>query len=279
MDRLTIAVAPAAPEDKPTPEVWDGHTATIRGVAYTDDGNFVVSVSGAIEKKVGLQKEDNSIRVWDARRGKQVRKIDGFREALDAVSVSPGGRFAVFGHSGHYEDEKWIDSTDHNVRMWDIQDNREVYFRKDVGAGADAGADKAEARFKGLDSSVFSTAFSADRKRVVGVDNTGKMVLWDAQTGESLVSVQVVAVPRLRNDGGLSPIRYTLRGLSSICFTPDGRWLLAGGADYTVRLFDAATGARPITSRAIRTSSGAWRPCAPKAGVCWACPRGAASSN
>jgi WD40 repeat protein len=236
MDRLTIAVAPPKPEEGPTPEVWAGHTATIRGVAYTDDGRFVVSVSGAIEKN---GKEDNSIRIWDARRGKQVRKLDGFREALDAVSVSPGGRFAVFGHSGHYEGEKWIDATDHDVRMWDLQENQIFHFRKDTGAGSD----KAEARFKGLDSSVFSTAFAPDRKRVVGVANSGKLVLWDARGGQTVVDSKVVAIARPRSDGGaLFPINFTLSGLTSIQFTLDGRWLLAGGADYSVRLIDAQTG-------------------------------------
>jgi predicted RNA-binding Zn-ribbon protein involved in translation (DUF1610 family) len=93
MDRLTIAVPPLAPDEAPPPDVWDGHRASIRGVAFTDDGRFVVSVSGAIQKIGAVT--DNSIRVWDARRGKQLRKLDDFREALDAVSVSPGGRFAV----------------------------------------------------------------------------------------------------------------------------------------------------------------------------------------
>src|SRR6185437_12474689 len=50
MDRLTIAIAPPQEDDTPTPEVWTGHTASIRGVAYTHDGRFVVSVSGAIQK-------------------------------------------------------------------------------------------------------------------------------------------------------------------------------------------------------------------------------------
>jgi WD40 repeat protein/HEAT repeat protein len=217
--------------------VWTGHTASIRGVVYTDDGRFVVSVSGAIEKS-GLRKEDNSIRVWDARRGKQVHNLDGFREALDAVSVSPGGRFAVFGHGGHYEGGKWIDSVDHRVHLWDIQYNKEFYFRKDQG-----GADRPEARFAGLDSSVFSTAFSPDRKKVVGVANSGKLIVWESQSGQSLLSGQVEAVARQRDDAELlAPISLTLRGINCIRFTPDGRWLLAGGGDYTVRLFDAATG-------------------------------------
>ena len=238
MDRLTIAVPPAAPDDAPAPDVWDGHTASIRGVACTDDGRFVVSVSGAIQK-VG-KKQDNSIRVWDARRGKQVQKLDNFREELDAVSVSPGGRFAVFGHGGHYEGDEWIDSLDHRVHLWDIQDNREVYFRKGIGVVEDAASDKAEPRFEGLESSVFSTAFSPDRKRVVGVDNSGKLVVWDTQTGQTLVSEKIEAVARPRTEEGLSS--FTLKGLSCIRFTPDSRWLLSGGPDYTVRLFDVTTG-------------------------------------
>ena len=238
MDRLTIIVPPAAPDDAPIPKVWDGHTASIRGVAFTDDGRFVVSVSGAIQK-VG-KKKDNSIRVWDAHSGKQVHKLDGFREELDAVSVSPGGRFAVFGHGGHYEGDEWIDSLDHRIHLWDIQDNREIYFRKGIDAGEDAASDKAEARFEGLESSVFSTAFSPDRKQVVGVDNSGKLVVWDTQSGQTLVSEKVDAVARPRPEEGLT--FFTLKGLSCIRFTQDSRWLLSGGPDYTVRLFDVTTG-------------------------------------
>jgi WD40 repeat protein len=241
MDKLTIALPAATPDEAPTPDVWDGHTASIRGVAFTDDGRFVVSVSGAIQKN-GASK-DNSIRVWDARRGKQVHKLDNFREELDAVSVSPGGRFAVFGHGGHYEGDEWIDAVDHRVHLWDIQDNREIYFRKGVGEGADTDPDKVEARFMGLDSSVFSTAFSPDRKQVVGAANSGKLVVWESQSGQSLVSGKLEAVARPRSDSGqLVPIPFTLRGINCVCFTPDGSWLLTGGGDYTVRLIDVATG-------------------------------------
>jgi WD40 repeat protein/HEAT repeat protein len=233
MDRLTIAVLPLSPNDAPTPEIWDGHTASIRGLAFTDDGRFVVSVSGAIQK-IGA-KTDNSIRIWDARRGKQLRKLDDFREALDAVSVSPGGRFAVFGHGGHWKGEKWINALDHDVRLWDIQENKQFYFRK--GAGEQ---EQSEARFRGLESSVFSTAFSPDRKKTAGVDNKGNLVVWDSQSGQSLISTKVAGVVRLREDEGLPA--YTLDGVSSIRFTPDGRWLMTGGPDYTVRLLDAKTG-------------------------------------
>lgn len=239
MDRLTFAVAPLEEQEPPPPEVWTGHTASIRGVAYTDDGRFVVSVSGAIQK-VG-KKADNSIRVWDARRGKQIHKLDGFREALDAVSVSPGGRFAVFGHGGHYERDKWVDATDHHIRLWDIQDNREVYLHKRFDA-AEASSSGAEARFQGLQSSAECTAFSPDRKLLLGADNSGKVILWEIESGKPLYHNEIEATARLRVDAPFGQTaRVTIHGAHCV-FTPDGRRLLTGGADYTVRLLDAATG-------------------------------------
>ncbi|MGH7169182.1 MAG: HEAT repeat domain-containing protein [Gemmataceae bacterium] len=255
LDRLTIELPPVAVAEPPTPKVWEGHTATIRGVAYTDDGRFVVSVSGAINKVEG-GKKDNSIRLWDARRGKQIRKLDRFREELDAVSVSPGGRFAVFGFGGHFEGDKWIDAADHHVRLWDLQDNQEVYSGNDLVApnqetgtpdaekkrrkntGAGGVIDRLEPRFQGLKSSVFSTAFSPDRKRVVGVDNLGGIVLWDTASGKARIQGEIEAIARPREDGRM----FTVTGTTCIRFAPDGRWLLSGGHDYTVRLWDAKTG-------------------------------------
>jgi len=155
------------------------------------------------------------------------------------VSVSPGGRFAVFGHGGHYEKDKWIDSVDHHVHLWDLQDNREVYLRKkNLAPEGETDADKVEARFRGLDSSVFSTAFSPDRKRVAGVDNSGTLIVWETHSGQTLVTKWVFPVFRQIDDKEMGGIL----GFKCIRFTPDGRWLLAAGADYTVRLFDATTG-------------------------------------
>lgn len=237
MDKLTLAVTPPPADDVPPPDAWMGHRATVRGVAFTDDGRFVVSVSGAIETN-GQRQEDNSIRVWDARRGQQIHQLAGFTEAVDAVSVSPGGRFAVFGHSGRFQQGKWVDSADHRVRLWDIQYNKEFYFHD-----SSTNVDSAEARFLGLDSSVLSSAFSPDRKRVAGVSNSGKLVMWESQSGHSLFLRKLIAVPRQRQEAGMpAPVTFNLSGINCIRFTPDGSRLLTGGGDYTVRILDAVTG-------------------------------------
>ncbi len=47
-DKLTIPLPPLPKDAPPPPQVWDGHTNHIRGVAFTDDGKYIVSVSGDI---------------------------------------------------------------------------------------------------------------------------------------------------------------------------------------------------------------------------------------
>ena len=112
------------------PEVWDGHTDHIRGVAFSDDGKFVISISGDFARNADDpdKKADYSVRLWDPRTGKQIHKVEGFREALDGISLSPGGRFAIFGYGGHWEGSKWIDSKDHRVRLLDVETKTEIPF-------------------------------------------------------------------------------------------------------------------------------------------------------
>jgi WD40 repeat protein/HEAT repeat protein len=217
---------PPQKTDPPVPDVWEGHTNHVRGVAFTDDGKYVVSVSGDVYPVKPAREHDYSIRVWDVRWGKQVHKVEGFAEPLDGVSVTPGGRYAVFGHSGHWgKDNDWIDSRDHSVRLFDLQEKREVPFEGSAAAQSGQG----EGRFRGLYASVFCTAISPDNTRIIGGDNTGKVVIWDAKTGQELVSGEV-------------PSQGVVRGVSSIKFTPDGRQFLADSGDDRLRLFEAQKG-------------------------------------
>jgi WD40 repeat protein len=238
-DKLDVKIEPK-PSDLPTRATWEGHTEHVRGVAFSVDGKFVISVSGDVVKQDRL-KPDKSIRVWDARRGEQVHILKDFEEALDAVSVSPGGRFAVFGHCGHWRAGKWVDANDHNVHMWDVQERKEIGFGTPlVGKGSNGGAAQAEPRFQGLRSSVFSTAFSRDGERVIGADNKGTVVLWKTATGEVIQQGRVPGVARLRSDTGRVR-QLRVDGVDCIHFTPDDRWLMTSGWDYTVRLWDART--------------------------------------
>ena len=211
LDRTKFDIQlPTLVADIPTPATWEGHTNHIRCVSFTSDGEFVISVSGDISRAT-LRPADNSIRVWDARQGKQVHKVEKFAEALDSLSISPGGRFALCSFGGFWQNGTFIRTKDHGVFMWDIQ------AKKAIGPGVDLAADptggrleKPQPRFTGLGDMVFATDTSPDNETVMAGDGHGGMMLWDAKTGVMRTKFEV------------TPIPGKTRGVPAAKFSPDG---------------------------------------------------------
>lgn len=231
---------PAALPDFVTSAVWEGHTNHVRGVAFGYRDAYVVSVSGDVsfvqDPVVGKRKRrptDFTIRVWDPRSGKQLHKVDGFKEPLDGVSLAPGGRLAAFGYSGAYDDDgRWQNSKDHRMRLWDIETKKEIpadVTLQDYLTGKKSAS--TEPRFIGLDSSVFSSDFSPDGSLLAGAANNGTVVVWDTRTGKKLTQVQVQCE---RPVGGV-------RGVSEVRFTPEGTHLLTCNGDFTLSVMDTTT--------------------------------------
>ena len=59
---------------------FDGHTQTVRGVAFTRDGRFAVSAS-----------EDGTVKVWELATGKEIRTFTGHAAAVTGIAMSPDG--------------------------------------------------------------------------------------------------------------------------------------------------------------------------------------------
>jgi WD40 repeat protein len=216
--KLDLRLPPPKSDDWPPP-VWAGHTNHVRCVAFTDDGQFVISVSGDTNRAI-RRPADNSIRVWDARRGKQVHKLEGFREALDSLSVSPGGRFALFSHGDYRKGDQYIRTTDYGIYLWDIQSKKVIGPKEN----------KAGALFRGLKTSSYSTAVAPDRKTVVAGDASGGLILWETQTG------------RVIHEGNVPISQGNVVGVVRVKFTPDGSHLIIVCADYTLRVYQTETG-------------------------------------
>ncbi|KAG8718489.1 hypothetical protein FRC09_012598 [Ceratobasidium sp. 395] len=75
-------------------------------------------------------------------------------------------------------------------------------------------------------SEVYSTAYSPDSRRIVSGSGDGKVRVWDAETGDTL----------------LDPLTGHSSSVHSVTFSSDGRWIVSGSRDKTIRMWDAETG-------------------------------------
>ena len=67
---------------------------------------------------------------------------------------------------------------------------------------------------------VLSVVFSPDGQRLASVDGYETVKVWDAATGQEVL---------------------TLKGHTSVAFSPDGQRLAAAGVDRTVTVWEATT--------------------------------------
>ena len=81
-----------------------GHTESVRSVAFSPDGRHIVSGS-----------DDSTIRVWDAQTGGQVgNPLQGHTSSVLSVAFSPDGRHIMSG------------SDDNTIQVWDAQKGGQV---------------------------------------------------------------------------------------------------------------------------------------------------------
>jgi WD40 repeat protein len=228
--------APAQTQDKPPVEVTSqlGHSSAVWTVAYSPDGQFVLSGS-----------QDYTMKLWAVATGREVRTFSGHTSFVSAVQFSPDGLFALSG------------SWDHSLKLWEVATGREVRgfaghtamveavsFSPDgrfaLSSSQDASirlwdiAKGQEVRsFTGHGSAVWSVTFSPDGRTALSASADRTLKLWDAETGQLL-----------RSFTGHKD------GVWDVAFSPDGRLALSGSSDRTLKLWDVATG------REIRTFTG-----------------------
>jgi WD40 repeat protein/serine/threonine protein kinase len=212
--------------------ILEGHTDTVDGVAFTDDGARLLSGSW-----------DGTLILWDVKTGEKIRRFEGHEGRITSVDVR--GTRAISGdHLG-------------NVLLWDLETGQQIRAfnpifsedtpddQKEVGSVAfnqdgtqalaayedrlirlfDVETGEEIRRFEGHTGQVTTAVFSPDEQLIASSSWDTSIRLWSVETGE-----------QIRQYMGHSG------AVLGVAFSPDGQTLFSGGADEVIRMWDAASG-------------------------------------
>ena len=162
------------------------------------------------DSRLIVRSENNLVTLWDVSSGEMLGRIEGHLAAVNLIAWSPDGSLLA------------SDVEDTAVILWDTVTWQPYawLWEDDIG--------EISSLAWSPDGSVLAGGFM----RPGGFSGPGKVILWDAASGEEY---------------SFSGHEY---GVSCLAWSPDGQQLVTGSNDYTLILWDAATG------EALRTFEG-----------------------
>jgi WD40 repeat protein len=216
-------------------------TGYVSGVAFSSDGT-VLATAGSWE---------HAIRLWDTATGKEIRPVAGHTGQVEWLRFAPDGKTLLSA------------GNDSKILEWDLSTGKEC---RQLVAGSLSPAEASHAAPSANRASTVTSALSPDHRILARANKYGGddiVRLWDTASGKELHTLKGHTRPimwlwfspdaRLLAseawDGTLvwevatGKELYYLPGNAGAAFSPDGRWLAAGGQDdRTIRLVEAATG-------------------------------------
>lgn len=205
----------------------------------TGDCGVVVSPDG----KWAVTGGDRDARVWDVRKGVEVRQLKGHTEGVVGLAMSPDGKLAATGGG------------DGAVRIWDVASGKQLHLLRGYSA------------FYGY---VSTLAFTPDGKRLLTGQSGAGVRAHDVRTGEevwkaALGNPRVGGVRHLAVSGdgkrvlvgildghvvlldatnGKKALELTRhdKGVMAVALSPDGKVAAAGGFEGAIHLHDLKTG-------------------------------------
>ncbi|MDW7973025.1 MAG: caspase family protein [Thermodesulfovibrio sp.] len=233
---------------------FKGHS-WVKSVAFSPDGRFIASGSG-----------DKTIKLWEVSSGKNIRTFKGHSGDVSSVAFSPDGRYIASG------------SMDNTVKLWEVSSGKRinifkgnsifvtsVVFSPDGNYIASGGDDntvklwevssgKNIRIFKGHNKYVTSLAFFPDGRYLASGSEDNTVKLWEVSSGKNIRT--------FKDNGVRGKTEYIIievsserekifegrnRGVTSIAFSPDGRYIASGSHDTTIKLWEVSSGKKMKT--------------------------------
>jgi WD40 repeat protein len=215
-------------------QAFEGHRSRVLSVAFSPNGEHLVSSS------------DDTLRLWDLQGNQIGEPFEGYTNLAWPVAFSPNGKHLV-SSSGD----------DGTLRLWDLVGNQigesfgdypnlvlAVAFSLDgerIASGSydgtvklwDLQGNQIGEPFEGHSNPVLSVAFSPNGKRIVSGSDDGTLRLWDLAGNQ-------IGEPFQDDIQKRDPPEFWLWQGHPVAFSPDGKYIVSGRWDGTLRLWHAS---------------------------------------
>ena len=251
-----------------------GHIGSVNTVAITPDGKYIVSGGGRITDSYLKKHEDCILRVWEIESGRLLRSMEGHVEKITAVAFTPDGRQAISSagnttnvwelesgrllHSikGHFENH--VTAVAINPNGTQVVSGLEDETLNVWGLEIESKVVKLENHIWGERD----LAISPDGQKVLSSTQRFNLKVWDLESGQLLRTLDVPVSPKnaaITPDGRLSAgwsdktlevwdletgrLAHELENrhtqfVNTIGITPDGKYVITGSDDQTIRLWN-----------------------------------------
>lgn len=179
----------------------EGHQDWVTSIAFSPDSQFLFTSSW-----------DKKIRIWN-RQGSLIREFKAYDEYINDMILSPNGKLIATVPMGD------------TVKLWDIKGNLLKQFK-----------------FK---KSIFLTINFSHNSKLLAMGLSREVGRLEGIQGKDLVLAVVLdldgnIVTKLKGNV-VREFRGHRRGVSTIAFSPDGKYLVSGASDGTARLWRVET--------------------------------------
>jgi cytochrome c len=207
---------------KPEPDqVLEGHIGPIASLAVSPDGKLLASASW-----------DRTVRLWPLPQGRS-RVLEGHTQNVNGVAFTPDGKAVV---SAGY---------DASLRIWPLTGGNPTVRTLPTPLNAVAVAPDGEIVAAGADGKLYFLSPEGEPRGAVDASRTPVIALALSPDGKLAAAAGIrgsVAIV----DRAARNVMHVLVGpglpVWSVAFMPDSQTLLTGGADRTIRRWNAMTG-------------------------------------